>query len=635
MLDRHSFAPARQTVWRIVAAALLLAVLAQPGLAPVQAAPAPYAPAVAVAPRPVAIPCTLLVTNPSDAGPGSLRQAVACASAGQTITFSNTLASATINLSGVITITVPLTIDGSGAPGVKVDGGSTSRIFSIAAIGTVTLTALVLQHGSAAELGGAVLADAAGPLVLNQVEVLTSTAAYGGGGVYATGAMTLNGGRFQGNNCTDDGCNGGALYADSTVALTGTQFLTNTSRANGGAVYAGDSTLTNGLFQGNRCTQADCYGGGYFASQTLRLTSTNFISNTSMSYGGGLAAQGAVTVTSGSFQRNLCGPAFCYGGGLAGQASLVMTGTQFISNTAQAAGGGAYADGPMLVTNTLFQGNDCLPEFCDGGGLAAGTIVTVTGSTFMSNTANTFGGGLFTFDKARVTASTFTGNTCVNGACEGAGLSSQGPGLVFNSTFNGNHANGWGGGLSGRSTLTVVNVTVSGNTADEGGGGIFAQDGTTLRLVNVTVANNTALIHGGGLYAFISATVSITNAIFANNGDLTCDGPIANGSNNLESPGTTCGTAGPTAGFTPADALLEPLALNAPGTTMTHALVADSPALDAGHAATCAGPEVNNLDQRGVIRPIDGDAVAGAVCDIGAYEASAPVFILYLPLVLR
>src|SRR4029079_2693419 len=99
--------------------------------------------------------------------------------------------------------------------------------------------------------------------------------------------------------------------------------------------------------------------------------------------------------------------------GLAGQASLVVTGTQFISNTAQAAGGGAYADGPMLVTNTLFQGNDCLPEFCDGGGLAPGTIVTVTGSTFMSNTAHTFGGGLFTFDKARVTASTFTGNTCV------------------------------------------------------------------------------------------------------------------------------------------------------------------------------------------------------------------------------
>ena len=40
---------------------------------------------------------------------------------------------------------------------------------------------------------------------------------------------------------------------------------------------------------------------------------------------------------------------------------------------------------------------------------------------------------------------------------------------------------------------------------------------------------------------------------------------------------------------------------------------------------------MNNRDQRGVLRPIDGDAVAGAVCDLGGYETM--VRLLYLPLV--
>ncbi|MEP7356183.1 MAG: choice-of-anchor Q domain-containing protein [Anaerolineales bacterium] len=96
---------------------------------------------------------------------------------------------------------------------------------------------------------------------------------------------------------------------------------------------------------------------------------------------------------------------------------------------------------------------------------------------------------------------------------------------------------------------------------------------------------------------------------------------------------TTCATGGPSAGFSTADALLAPLALNAPGTTRTHALLNDSPARDTGHAATCAGPLVNNLDQRGVLRPIDGDGLPGAVCNIAAFEATP--WLLYLPLSTR
>jgi hypothetical protein len=61
---------------------------------------------------------------------------------------------------------------------------------------------------------------------------------------------------------------------------------------------------------------------------------------------------------------------------------------------------------------------------------------------------------------------------------------------------------------------------------------------------------------------------------------------------------------------------LGPLANNG-SSTLTHALLAGSPAIDAGNNATCLA-----TDQRGISRPLDGNGDSSAVCDIGAVEAS-------------
>jgi hypothetical protein len=69
-----------------------------------------------------------------------------------------------------------------------------------------------------------------------------------------------------------------------------------------------------------------------------------------------------------------------------------------------------------------------------------------------------------------------------------------------------------------------------------------------------------------------------------------------------------------------ADAMLGPLAGNG-GPTRTHALLAGSPAIDAG---TCTDPDGDTVatDQRGVGRP------EGSACDTGAFELqqTAPTF---------
>jgi hypothetical protein len=56
-----------------------------------------------------------------------------------------------------------------------------------------------------------------------------------------------------------------------------------------------------------------------------------------------------------------------------------------------------------------------------------------------------------------------------------------------------------------------------------------------------------------------------------------------------------------------------------PGGRAIAALQADSPAINAGDESVCAEPPVNDLDQRGYVRPGAGHAQ----CSIGAYEADA------------
>ena len=85
--------------------------------------------------------------------------------------------------------------------------------------------------------------------------------------------------------------------------------------------------------------------------------------------------------------------------------------------------------------------------------------------------------------------------------------------------------------------------------------------------------------------------------------------------------------------YTLADPLLGPLQNNG-GATLTHALLASSPAIDAGDN-TLGGCKDNlgatlTTDQRGAMRPVDGGIALR--CDIGAYEVQR---LLYLPLVMR
>ena len=78
--------------------------------------------------------------------------------------------------------------------------------------------------------------------------------------------------------------------------------------------------------------------------------------------------------------------------------------------------------------------------------------------------------------------------------------------------------------------------------------------------------------------------------------------------------------------LSPIDPLLGPLADNG-GPTETHALLAGSPAIDAGNPGVLFNPA--EFDQRGspFARVVDGDAIVGARIDIGAFEDNSSLFL--------
>lgn len=219
----------------------------------------------------------------------------------------------------------------------------------------------------------------------------------------------------------------------------------------------------------------------------------------------------------------------------------------------------------------------------------------------------------------------------------GGGILNSGGTLTLNdSTVNGNRADfGNGGGiysdteLTGAIRTTVTNSTISGNLtgSSEGrsGGGIFNRSGLTT-IEHSTITNNTAPDgFGSGVASSGDAdtpTELLSTIVSAN---INTDADFVGGTtNSFSSKGyNLIGDGNSTAAFNKpgdranvADSRLGPLANNG-GATPTHALLAGSPAIDAGPSSCPA------TDQRSQTRPKDGDGNGVATCDIGAFEKEA------------
>jgi Right handed beta helix region len=383
---------------------------------------------------------TITVMNDNDSGSGSLRAALGSAVAGDTIKFAPS-AYGTITLSsGPLEVATSVTIDGPGAGKVAINGNNTYQDLAVLANVTATISGLTITR-------------ALGP----------ATYPYEGGGINNAGTLTVE-------NCV----------------VTG-----NSSPGGGGIGNSGNLTVTDCSVTNNTAN----YGAGIFnnGEDVVQISDSKIMNNSVSGLGGGIANEGAVTIT----------------------------GSLLTSNTAAQGGGAiqsfdAYGPAPLaisdsVVSNNTASGNSGGLLLQNDGGPASDLDTTITGTTFMNNVTgaqNPFGGAICVLGSANltITGSLFQTNTAVAGQYIGPQggaiaviLGSGGDLDIANSRFVGNSAVGSAtffgdsnGGAVYVSSPFNVQVTGSSFTDNSATGGFFV-DGGALDLQNFGFDNSSTL----------------------------------------------------------------------------------------------------------------------------------------------
>ena len=370
----------------------------------------------------------------------------------------------------------------------------------------------------------------------------------------------------------------------------------------GAGVYmsSGPVTINDSAFEENHSDGINTYGGAISNrnAQTLSIARTTFVDNRGGT-GGAIYSSGPTTIVNSSFTANVSKYA---GGALGLSGATTIAASQFAGNIAAFSGGAVANYGTATIAASRFEGNSV------GEGV---------------------GGGVGNFGTLRLIDSTLINNKVANGSGGGLG-NDQGTAIVTGTTIAWNEARNAAGGVYANGNTTLTNTTISGNRAGRSddvpptlsrGGGILNGSFLTLNAVTIT-ANLAAPGNASGLYN--GNVVTIGNTILSGNtfnpGDIDCwsdTGALHSLGHNLAGTAANCLlNAGP-GDQVLVDAMLGPLANNG-GSTMTHALLAGSPAIDAGDPAEpgTGGSTCPAGDQRNVPRP------QGLACDIGAFEVA-------------
>src|ERR1051325_5762162 len=174
--------------------------------------------AVALHPRPGR---ATTVTTTADSGPGSLRDVIAAASAGDTIDFA---VSGTITLTnGELLIAKDLNISGPGAGNLTIQRSTASgtpnfRIFNLQS-GIGTVSGLTVNNGRAGAGGGV---NNESTFTLRDCVIVGNSATDSGGGINNLSTLTLTNCVIRSNSVAGGaaGGSGGGLHNEGTVAAT-------------------------------------------------------------------------------------------------------------------------------------------------------------------------------------------------------------------------------------------------------------------------------------------------------------------------------------------------------------------------------------------------------------------------------
>ncbi len=511
------------------------------------------------------------VTNLLDFGTGSLRQAILDANGlggADEILFDSGLSGGTINLTGgELLITDDLAINGLGADFLSIDasGSSLSRVFNIDDgdddnFLDVLLDGLMITGGNSEFLGE------------------------GGGGIFNAENLIVSNSIISGNSSFYDASgikNSGELTVTNSIISGNLSFYDA-----GGINNSGQLTVTNSSISDNSSFYDTA---GISNSGEVSVTNSAISDNTGNFGTAGISNSGKLTVNNSSISDN---NTFYDIGGISNSGELTVNNST-ISGNFSAGIAGIENSGNLTVTNSSISDNES--EYL--GTIGNTGELTVTNSTISSNTS-TFGNSVTNSGKLALTNSTISSNFSNRGT---AGISNSGELALTNSTISGNYS------LSNpiirnSGELTVTNGTISGNYSYFSSIANYSNGLATIS--NSIIAGNT----NSQIYNNTSADVfgDFTSNGFNLIGDIT-------GSTGFDNDLTFASLGG----ISIEDLLDTNLAENG-GFTLTHALIAGSPAIDAGNNDDISAP----TDQRGAgfERIVDGNNDTIAIVDIGAFE---------------
>ncbi len=254
---------------------------------------------------------TITVTTTADSGAGSLRQAIAEATAGSTIVVPASAGAYQVT-SGQLEIHKSLTIDGGGASATVLQGnGGGNPVIEVAASGVqisgVTITgghqgvdlesgsltlsaSKVSQNGGSGVDGGGFETRPSTTLTIESSTIEGNTG-YNGAGFDLGGAATIVDSTIAGNVAHGDGGvlqssasltltrdavtgnsaieNAGALFIGGTTTITDTTLADNHAGGDGGAIEGSTATLVNDTIANNEVAGS---GAGIFGTATAANT---------------------------------------------------------------------------------------------------------------------------------------------------------------------------------------------------------------------------------------------------------------------------------------------------------------------------------------------------------------------------
>ena len=510
------------------------------------------------------------------------------------------------------------TLEGTNPDGTRITAGVAFIVEYSPATPPVTFTVTNSNDSGVGSLRDAIAQAnlAPGPNTIVFAPGVTGTILLTSGQIAINGPLTIVG--PGANNLAIDGNASGRIFAifatdPACPALDGPDYLVSISGLR----------LTNG-----RRTQSQG-AGAIFSEHSLALDSV-IVDNSTAGNGGGITyliqyPGQSLTIANAQFLDNMAQPLTANPGNSNGGALSVL----------ERCAGTLTTPVAVSIANSVFSGNRSQPVALEGHGgailISAHADVTITDTRIVDNHVdnptppvagnNYNGGGLWARVKSlRIERSEISDNRADFGG-----------GLRFNNDAPALQA------PAAAMQVKIVNSTISGNAAGGGvnqsGGAIHVFGNVALELDNSTVSGNSAVAFTGGIVLSTGATdpVSASNAtaptltlvssILANNsgqgGDVgtstsTIPAFAINANNSLiRTVCTGCNISVSGSGnLTNVDPLLAALAFNG-GPTRTHALLAGSPAIDAG-----SNPLALATDQRGegFLRTF------GTAPDMGAFE---------------